>query len=90
MKFIRKWFENQEIANLRAEVAEVKAFVQVTRIELFEYLEKVMSPLAKRLAVRISREKKEEQEHLSSEEHVKKGGLMSPSQFNKLKQDGTI
>lgn len=90
MNWLKKLFVEPNISDLKLEVQELKATIAVTRIELFEYLEKVMSPLAKRLQVRISREKKVEEEDLSSHEPIRKSGLMSPSQFKKLKEDGTI
>jgi len=58
MKWLRNIFENHRINSVERQLQELKATLEVTRIELFEYLEKVMSPLAKRLAVRISRENK--------------------------------
>lgn len=83
-------FHNMKIqpnnGNISIELKRLKAEIETSYVEMWDYLEQTMKPIRSRLETRMRRDKKrqeQESEDLKDEETKKKGGLMSPSQYKK-------
>jgi len=69
---------------LGAEVARLKADIETSYVEVWDYIEQTMKPIRSRLETRARRDTrrdKQETEDLKDTETKKKGGLMRPSQY---------
>ncbi len=79
--------------NISKDIARLKADVETTYVELWDYLENTMKPIRSRLESRTRRrdraEKKEEED--LNVVKPKKGGIMTRSQLKKMQEekDGT-
>lgn len=75
--------------NISQDIARLKADVETTYVELWDYLENTMKPIRSRLESRTRRrdraDKKEEIEDLKIK--PKKGGIMTRSQLRKLQEE---
>lgn len=69
--------------NVKQELAKVKADVETTYLELWDYIENTMKPIRSRLEGRIRREKKSDEKDLKGSGSKKSGGLMTPEQYKK-------
>jgi len=72
--------------NLERQMKEVKADVETSFIELWDYIESTLSPLRMRLNTRLKRQEKQEEiesEDLKVTESLKKGGIIKGSDLKK-------
>lgn len=69
--------------NLERQMKEVKADVETSFIELWDYIESTLSPLRMRLNTRLKRQEKSEQQDLKDLETTKKGGIIRGSELKK-------
>jgi len=70
--------------NVSTGVAKLRADVETSYVEMWDYIEQTMKPIRSRLETRMRRDSKrdkKESEDLKEQESKKKGGLMSPSQY---------
>jgi len=70
--------------NVRSEIAQLKAKLETTYIELWDYIENTLNPIRNRLESRLRRRdksQKKEEEDLKDLKPKKKGGLITPKQY---------
>lgn len=67
--------------NLERQMKEIKADVETSFIELWDYIESTLSPLRHRLTTRMKRHEKQEEEDLKKSETLKKGGIIRSSEL---------
>lgn len=89
------WFLHWKIKNMPTnhnisqDIARLKADVETTYVELWDYLENTMKPIRSRLESRTRRRSqadKKEEEDLNVRK-PKKGGIMTRSQLKKLQEE---
>lgn len=81
---------HQRVLRMTKEVAKLRAELEVSSTELWEFMDGTLQPLSMRLSTRLKRQDKKDQKDLSSEETTKRGGILSPNQILQMKKDGVI
>jgi len=73
--------KNPNNNKLSAEVSRLKADIETSYVEVWDYIEQTMKPIRARLETRSRRELKKQSEDLKEPETRKKGGIITKAQY---------